>query len=70
MQAQAIVTKTVVSLHMGLYWQAKRLQMGRNDLDHLNLCPGVLHIVQVQLWTIGGFIEHNSIDLCRIEADL
>ena len=45
-------------------------QMGRNDLDHLILRPGELHIVMAQLRTIGGFIEDSGIDLCWIEADL
>ena len=77
MQAQAIKTKivgperkTVISLDMGLYQPAKKLQMGRNDLDHLVLRPGELHIVMVQLRTIGAFIEDSGIDLCWIEADL
>ena len=77
MQAQAIKTKivgperkTVISLDMGLYQPAKKLQMGRNDLDHLVLRPGELHIVMAQLRTIGAFIEDSGIDLCWIEADL
>ena len=44
MQAQATKTKivgserkTIISLVMGLYQPAKRLQMGRNNLDHLIL---------------------------------
>jgi len=44
MQAQAIKRKivgperkTVISLHMGLYQQPKKLQMSRIDLDHLTL---------------------------------
>ena len=64
MQAQAITTKvvgperkTVISLDMGLYQPAKKLQMARNDLQHLILRPGELHIVMAQLRTIGAFIE-------------
>ena len=55
---------------MGLYQQAKKVQMGRKDLEHLILRPGELHILMAQLWTIGGFIKDSGIDLCWIEADL
>ena len=47
MQAQNISTivvgferKNVISLDMGLYLLAKKLQMARNDLNHLILRPG------------------------------
>ena len=77
MQAKTIKTKivgperkTVISLDMGPYQAAKKLQMGRNDLDHLILRPSELHIVMAQLRTIGRFIEDSGIDLCWIEADL
>ena len=77
MQAKTIKTKivgperkTVISLDMGPYQAAKKLQMGRNDLDHLILRPSELHIVMAQLRTIGGSIEDSGIDLCWIEADL
>ncbi|KAL9964664.1 hypothetical protein ACROYT_G028339 [Oculina patagonica] len=56
MQAQAINTKvvgpnrkTVISLDMGLYQPAKKLQMHRSDLDHIILRPGELHIVMALL---------------------
>ncbi|KAK3708724.1 hypothetical protein QZH41_004431 [Actinostola sp. cb2023] len=77
MQAQAITTKvmgperkTVISLDMGLYQPAKKLQMARNDLNHLVLRPGELHVVMAQLRTIGAFIEDSGIDLCWIESEL
>ena len=48
-QAQSISTlvvgavrKTVVTLDLGLYQPAKRLQMARNDMDHLILRPGTI----------------------------
>ena len=37
--------KTVISLDLGLYQPAKKLQMARRDLKHLILRPGELHIV-------------------------
>ena len=77
MQAQNISTtivgpgrKTVISLDMGLYQPAKKLQMARNDLQHLILRPGELHIVMAQLRTTGAFIEDSGLDLCWIEADI
>ena len=68
MQAQAI--NVIISLDMGLYQPAKKLQMARNDLNHLILRPGELHIVMAQLRTLGSFIEGSGIDLCWIESDL
>lgn len=41
--------KTVISLDMGLYQPAKKLQMQSRDLHHLILRPGELHIVMAQL---------------------
>lgn len=77
MPAQTVKTKivspekkSVISLDMGLYQLAKKLQMAWNDLDHLILRPGELHIVTAQLQTTEEFIEDNGIDLCCIEADL
>jgi len=77
MQAQGISTKvvgpnhkTVVSLDMGLYKPAKQLQMARNDMDHLILRPGELHIVMAQLRCIGCYIENSGLDFCWTEADL
>ena len=77
MQAQNISTsivgpgrKTVISLDMGLYQPAKKLQMARNDLQHLILRPGELHVVMAQFLTIGAFIEDSGLDLCWIEADI
>lgn len=40
--------KTVISVDMGLYQPAKKLQMARNDKDHLILCPSELHLVMVE----------------------
>ena len=44
--------------------------MARNDLQHLILRPGELHIVMAQLRTIGAFIENSGIDLCWIESEI
>ncbi|XP_015770587.1 PREDICTED: uncharacterized protein LOC107349002 [Acropora digitifera] len=77
MQAQNISTivvgserKTVISLDMGLNLPAKKLQMARNDLNHLILCPGELHIVMAMLRTIGAYIDSSGIDMCWIESEL
>ena len=79
MQAQNISTivvglerKTVISLGMGLYLPAKKLQVARNDLDHLILRPGhdELHIVMVMLRTIGAYIDSSGINMCWIESEL
>jgi hypothetical protein len=76
-QAQAISAKvigpgkkTVISLDMGLYEPAKKLQMARNDLDHIVLRPGELHVLMAQLRTLGSFVDNSGIDLCWIESDL
>lgn len=61
---------TVISLDMGLYQPAKKLQMAHNDLSHVILCPGELHILMAQLRTLGSFIEKSSMDLCWSESDL
>jgi len=60
-QAQAINVKvvgqqrkTIISLDMGLYMPAKKLQMARNDLSNIILRPGELHIVMAKLKTIGA----------------
>ena len=77
MQAQNISTivvgferKNVISLDMGLYLLAKKLQMARNDLNHLILRPGELHIVMAMLRTIGAYIDSSGIDMCWIESEL
>ena len=81
MRAQNISTivvglerKTVISLDMGLYLLAKKLQMARNDLNHLILRPGhddhELHIVMAMLRTIGAYIDSSGIDMCWIESEL
>ena len=54
--------KTVVSLDMGLYLLAKKLQMARDDLKHIILRPGELHILMAQPRTIGAFIENIGIE--------
>lgn len=51
--------KTVVSLDVGLYLPAKKL----DDLKHIILRPGELHIFMAQLRTIGAFIESSGIDM-------
>ena len=77
MQAQAINVKvvganrkTVISLDMALYMPAKNLQMAPNDLNHVILRPGELHIVMVQLWTLGAFIENSGIAMAWVESQL
>lgn len=40
MQVVGSKRKTVISLDMGLYLPGKKLQMARNDLDHIILRPG------------------------------
>ena len=77
MQAQNIKTmvvgqnrRTAISLDMGLYQPAKKLQMTRQDLEHIILRPGELHIVMAQLRTIGAFIEDSGLDMCWVESDL
>ena len=77
MQAQNIKTvivgqnrRTVISLDIGLYQPAKKLQMTRQDLGHIILHPGELHIVMAQLRTISAFIENSRLDLCWVESDL
>lgn len=75
MQAQNIKTmvvgrRTVISLDKGLYQTAKKLQMTRQDLGHIILRPGELHIVMAQLHTIGAFIENSGLDMCWVESDL
>ena len=41
----------------------KKLQMARNDLDHLILRPGELHLVIAVLRTIGAYIEGSGSDV-------
>ena len=62
--------KTIISLDMGLYLPAKKLQMAREDLCHVILRPGELHVVIADLKTIGAYIENSGIDTAWIEADL
>ena len=62
--------KTVISLDMGLYLPAKKLQMARDDMKHLILRPGELHIVMAMLRTIGSYIENSEIDMFWIESEL
>lgn len=76
-QAQAINVKvvgqqrkTIISLDMGLYMPAKKLQMARDDLSNIILRPGELHIVMAQLKTIGAYIENSGIDMAWVESDL
>jgi len=77
MQAQNITfravgpgKKTVISVDMGLYQPAEKLQMAKNDLQNLILRPWELHIVMAQLRTIGAFIEDSGLDTCWMEADI
>ena len=56
-------------LDMGLYQLAKKLQMTREDLKHIILTPGELHIMMAQLRTIGAFIENSGLKMRREESD-
>lgn len=40
------------------------------DLGHIILRPGELHIVMAQLRTIGAFIESSGLNMCWVESDL
>ena len=62
--------KTVISLDMGLYLPAKKLQMARTDLNHIILRPGELHICMAMLRTIGAYVENSGIDMCWVESEL
>lgn len=75
MQAQAINAKvigqrrkTIISLDIGLYMPAKKLQLARDDLN--NIIPGELHIVMAQLTTTGDYIENSGIDMAVVDSDL
>ena len=77
MQVQNIKTavvgknrRTVISLDMRLYQLAKKLQMTCQDLRHILLRPGELHIMMAQLRTIGAFIENSGLDMYWVESDL
>ena len=77
MQAQNIsvtvvgpTRKTVISLDMGLYQPAKKLQMAQQDLRNIILRPGELHIVMADLRTIGAFIDNSGLDMCWLESEL
>ena len=62
--------KTVISLDLGLYLPAKRLQMARCELKNILLRPGELHVVMAMLRTIGSYIDSSGIDMCWIESQL
>ena len=77
MNAQTISTqvvgperKTVISLDMGLYLPAKKLQMARTDLNHIILRPSELHICMAMLRTICAYVENSGIDMCWVESEL
>ena len=77
MQAQNILVtvvgprrKTVISLDMGLYQRAKKLQMARQDLRIIILRPGELHIVMADLRTMGAFNDNSGLDMCWLESEL
>ena len=44
--------------------------MAREDMDHIILRPGELHVVMAQLLCIGAYIENSGLDFCRTETDL
>ena len=54
--------KTVISLDLGLYLPAKRLQMARCEFKNLLLRPGKLHVVMAMLRTIGSYMSAPSCD--------
>ena len=56
--------KTVISLDVGLYLPRK------NDLNHLILQPGELHIIMAMLRTINQCMHISGIDMCWIESEL
>ena len=60
--------KTVISLDLGLYLPATRLQMARCELKNILLRPGELHVVMAMLRTIGSYIDSSGIDMCWIES--
>ena len=75
-QAQAINAKvigqrrkTIISLDIGLYMPAKKLQLARDDLNNIILRPGELHIVMAQLTTTGAYIENSGIDMAVVDSD-
>lgn len=77
MQAQHISAKvvgperkTVISLDLGLYQPAKKLQMARNELKQLILRPGELHIVMAMLRATGDYIENSGLDMSLTESEL
>ena len=77
MQAQAINAKvigqrrkTIISLDIGLYMPAKKLQLARDDLNNIILRPGELHIVMAQLTTTGAYIETSGIDMAVVDSDV
>ena len=55
---------------MGLYTPAKQMKMAREDMNHIVLRPGELHIVMAELRCIGAYIENSGLDFCWTEADL
>lgn len=55
---------------MGLNQTAKKLQMARQDLKHITLCPGKLQIVMAQLRKIGAFMKNSGLGQCWIESEL
>ena len=54
----------------GLYKLTKQLQMAREDMNHIILSPGELHVVIGQQRYIGAYIENSVLDICRTDADL
>ena len=62
--------KTVISLDLGLYLPAKRLQMAQCELKNILLQPGEPHVVRAMLRTIGSYIDSTGIDMCWIKSEL
>lgn len=62
--------KAVISLDVGLYEPANKLEMARSDLDHIVFRPGELHVLMAQLRTLGCFVDNSGVVLCWIESDL
>ena len=44
--------------------------MAQNDLNHLILQPGELHIIMAMLRTINQCMHISGIDMCWIESEL
>lgn len=63
--------KTVITLDLGLYKPAKKLEMVKESLhDKFILRAGELHIVMAMLRSIGSYVENSGIDMAWVEAGM